>query len=169
MAKKKSKSTKLNIKAIVAIVVGLAIFGLAFIPAVKSVTDLGFTEKVQVYNFYNLIGQAFSDGAATELVLMGVFDLIALIFAGLSVVAGVLMLLDVLGKKIDMIAVLTFLIVAVALIGYIICFFIWKGNATTFNFGSISVAMENVKISTLVYILLGVDLAGLAGCLLIKK
>lgn len=169
MAKKKSKLAGLNLKAIVAIVAGLAIFGLAFIPAAKLVTDLAITETVEVYNFYTLIGYAFSENAATELVFMGIFDLIALIFAGLTVVVGVLLLLDVLGKKFDKLTLLTLLIVAVALIGYIICFFVWKANISVIELGPITVNADNLKVSTLVYILLGVDLAGLAGCLLLKK
>ena len=171
MAKKKSKSAKLNIKAIIAIVVGLAIFGLAFIPATKVVVDLGVLGKSEsVYNFYTLIGKAFAEDAATELVLMGVFDLITLIFAGLTVVLGVLMLLGVLNKKSDMLAVIALLVIAAALIGYIICFFIWKGSVTTLDFGSLGTITlgDSAKISTFVYFLLGVDLVGLAGYFLVK-
>ena len=170
MAKKKRKSAKLNIKAIIAIVVGLAIFGLAFIPATKVVADYKITTSTSVYNFYTLIGKAFAEDAATELVLMGVFDLIALVFAGLTVVLGILMLLGVLNKKSDMLAVITLLVIAAALIGYIICFFIWKGNVTTLDFGSLGTITlgDSAKISTFVYFLLGVDLVGLVGYFLVK-
>lgn len=172
MAKKKTKTKGFNfgLKPLILLLVGLGSFGLAFVPAIKTVYDipvLGTTTNA--LNFYNLIGEAFKDGVTTEYLIMGIASLVMLIAAGIAVVVSVLWLFGLLNKQSNIIALATYLLMTVALVTYIICFFIFKANATTLNFGDVVVQLKGATISTFVYFLLGLNFLGLAGQILVKK
>lgn len=174
MAKKKTKAKKqafnLNLRALILIVVGAAIFGLAFIPATKIVyTGLLGGETVYATNFYNLIGEAFAEGATTEYLIMGIATLLTFICAGLSVVLGVVWMFNLLNGKESIIALVLYGLMLVALITFMICFFVWKADATTHEIIEGITFTTDTPISTFVYFLLGVNVVGLVGHLFVKK
>ena len=173
MAKKKTKTKKggfnLNLRALVLIVVGLAIFGLAFVPATKMVFEtLLKGQQVVSTNFYSLIGEAFKEGASAEYLIMGISSLLTLICAGLCVVLGVLWMFNILNNQASLIALILYSVMFVSLITYLICFFVWKGNMNTLEIGGFTIT-KDTPISTFVYFLLGVNVAGAVGHLLLRN
>ena len=176
MAKKNTKSKKksggfsLNLSAIVAIVVGLATFGLAFLPATKIVTtNLLGKEVVQVVNFYNLIGKAFTaDEVMASYLIMAIGTLIALICAGLLVVAGAIWLFNLLNGIEKWVVLGVYALMFVAVLTVMICFFVWRADVLTTEtmFGTYTL---DTPISTFVYFLLGIDVVGIAAHLLLPK
>ena len=168
--KAKAKKSAINLRAIVLIVIGLATFGLGFIPATRIVqTNLLGKETVHITNFYNLIGNAFSDGATTEYLIMGIATLIAFISAGLMVVLGVMWMFNLLSGKEAIIALVLYGLMLIAIITYIICFYVWKADITTHEIIPGYTITTETPISTFVYFLLGLDVLGLVGHLFLHK
>lgn len=162
MAKKKKLKFKFNWQGLALIIVGAAMFALAFIPAIKSSYSFGpLNGELTNQNFYQIISSGFSENASTEMIIMAVASLINLIVAGFAIVFGILSMFGILGKKVNLIANVLYLKMIVATIAITICFFIFKNNL-----GNIP---SQLKVVTYTYFLLGLALSGLAANVLIDK
>lgn len=175
MAKKKTNKAKagtfkLNLSAIVAIIVGLATYGLAFLPATKIVYLAGTKlENVQSLNFYNLIKDAFAaEEVIASYLIMAIATLIALICAGLLVVAGAVWLFNLLKGKESFIVLGIYALMFIAVLTVMICFFVWRADILTTE-TILGTLTKDTPVSTFVYFLLGIDVVGIAAHLLLPR
>lgn len=167
MAKKSKKKKGLSLQSLVLLIVGAGLFGLAFLPAIKSSVTLPIVgESISTTNFYQIIKSGFSEGASTEILIMAIASLANLILAGSMVVVGVLGLLGIV--KTNKFGIILYLASILMLIAIMICFFIAKKPESD-ALSQFVQNLTNAKYSTFVYFPLGLSVLGLVGHFVTRK
>ena len=100
--------------------------------------------------------------------IMAIATLIALICAGLLVVAGAIWLFNLLKGKESLVVLGIYGLMFVAVLTIMICFFVWRADILTTEtiFGTLT---ADTPVSTFVYFLLGVDVVGIVSHLLLPR
>lgn len=169
MAKKSSKKFALNWQALILILVGVLVFALSFIPAIRSSYTI-VKENVTKINFYQVISKGFAENAQAEMVIMAICSLLNLITAGVAIVVGVLSMFGILSKQTNLIGLIVYLVMIISMITFIICFYVLQSkDGAMADVLTIIGSYVNLKVSTFAYFLLGTSLAGLAAHILVKK